>query len=63
LTKKYQSMDFDPDQKQAVTSRFELLIEYAIDCTIVSGLHPPFPGMGKLTSDREKGYTWLPVKF
>jgi len=57
------SLDFDADQKKAADVRTEMFKSFAKDGTLIATSHLPFPGIGRLTADGDKGYTWLPVRF
>lgn len=57
------SIDFDSDQRQAVTARLALFKRLASDGTLVAGMHLPFPGLGRLREDSPGTYAWVPIRF
>ncbi len=57
------AVSFDSDAKQAVASREALFRRVAAQKTLIAGMHLPFPGLGRLRADGEKGYVWVPVEY
>jgi len=56
------SIEFDSDQKVAITSRKKVLAEAAQKRLLVAGAHLPFPGIGHVVVETT-GYRWVPVEF
>jgi glyoxylase-like metal-dependent hydrolase (beta-lactamase superfamily II) len=56
------SIEFDTDQKQAIATRNAILKNVA-GRSLVAGMHLPFPGIGKVQTDGDKRYIWVPIEF
>jgi glyoxylase-like metal-dependent hydrolase (beta-lactamase superfamily II) len=54
---------FDVDPKLAVATRQTLFQLAADDKPLVAAMHVAFPGIGRLRSDANNAYTWLPVEY
>lgn len=54
---------FDSDEKKAASVRIEMFKSIAQKGTLIAGVHLPFPGIGRLASEGDKGYSWVPVGF
>lgn len=57
------AVSFDSDSKQAVATRGAIFRRVAAKKTLVAGMHIPFPGLGHIRADGEKGYVWVPVEY
>jgi glyoxylase-like metal-dependent hydrolase (beta-lactamase superfamily II) len=57
------AIDFDLDQKQAVTTRQALFKRAAERKVFVAGMHLPFPGIGRMRAEGSGGYVWVPIEF
>ena len=57
------SIEFDVDQKQAITTRKALMKEMAATKTLVAGMHLPFPGIGHVRAEGQGSYAWVPIEF
>jgi glyoxylase-like metal-dependent hydrolase (beta-lactamase superfamily II) len=57
------SIGFDTDQKKAVATRREIFKSLADSTTLVAGMHLPFPGIGRIRSEGENRYAWVPIDF
>ncbi len=56
------SIEFDTDQKQAIATR-KALFKNVVGRNLVAGMHLPFPGIGKVQTDGDNRYIWVPVEF
>lgn len=56
------SIEFDSDQKMAITTRKKIFAEAARQRQLVAGAHLPFPGIGHVSAEKN-GYRWTPVEF
>ena len=54
---------FDSDQKQAAATRLEMFKNISKNGTLIAASHLPFPGIGHLAADGNKGYLWMPVEY
>ena len=57
------AISFDKDQKQAVSVRQDLFRRAADSRILIGGMHIPFPGIGHIRFEGEKGYAWVPIEF
>jgi glyoxylase-like metal-dependent hydrolase (beta-lactamase superfamily II) len=57
------AVSFDVDAKQAAATREELFRRIADGKTLVAGMHLSFPGIGRLRSDGQNAYTWVPIDY
>jgi glyoxylase-like metal-dependent hydrolase (beta-lactamase superfamily II) len=57
------AVSFDIDAKQAITTREELFRRIAGGKTLVAGMHLSFPGIGRLRSDGQNTYAWVPIDY
>ena len=57
------AIEFDSDGKNAVSVRQTLFSSAAEQKVLIAGMHLPFPGIGKIRPDGNKGYIWVPVQF
>lgn len=57
------SIEFDVDQKQAITTRRTLMKAMAKSQSLVAGMHLPFPGIGHVRAEGKGSYAWVPVEF
>jgi len=56
------AIEFDIDQKQAVTTRKKIFASAAKSKVLIAGMHLPFPGIGHVRAEAN-GYAWVPVEF
>ncbi len=56
------AIEFDVDQKQAVSTRKRIFHRAAQEKLMVAGMHLPFPGIGHVRKEA-KGYAWVPAEF
>ncbi|MFZ2303019.1 MAG: MBL fold metallo-hydrolase [Gallionella sp.] len=57
------SIEFDIDQKQAITTRRSLMKAMAASKSLVAGMHLPFPGIGHVRAEGRGSYSWVPIEF
>ena len=57
------AISFDQDQKQAISVRQDLFRRAADSRVLIGGMHIPFPGIGHIRFEGEKGYAWVPIEF
>lgn len=57
------SIDFDTDQKKAVSARRALFKRLAESKELAAGMHTPFPGVGRVTAKGDGGYAWVPIEL
>jgi len=57
------AFEYDTDKKQAVSVRQALFKSAAERKVLVAGMHLPFPGIGRIRSDGNNAYTWVPVEY
>lgn len=62
FTKPAVSIEFDVDQKLAVSTRKAFFAKVAKEQSLVAGAHLAFPGIGHVRAD-SKGYSWVPIEF
>ena len=56
------SIEFDTDQKQAISTRQAIFAQAAKQGWMVGGSHLPFPGLGYIRKE-SSGYAWVPVEY
>ena len=56
------AFEYDYDQKQAVSTREQVLAQAAKNLWLVGGSHIPFPGLGHVRP-ASRGYDWTAVKY
>lgn len=56
------SLEFDVDQKQAVSTRKRVLSDAATKKLWIAGAHLPFPGIGHVRKEKN-GYAWVPMEY
>ncbi|MDR1312094.1 MAG: MBL fold metallo-hydrolase [Burkholderiaceae bacterium] len=54
---------YDSDQKQAVITRRKIFGLAAQSGWFVAGMHLPYPGVGRIRSNGDDSYTWIPSPF
>lgn len=57
------SIEFDSDQRRAISTRRDLLGQAATNRWWVAGAHLPFPGLGRIQPDTEKTFRWVPAEY
>jgi len=57
------AISFDQDQKQAISVRQDLFRRAADSRVLIGGMHIPFPGIGHIRFEGDKGYAWAPIEF
>lgn len=53
----------DQDQKQAISVRQALFRRAADSSVLIGGMHMPFPDIGHIRFEGEKGYARAPIEF
>ncbi|MBF0497865.1 MAG: MBL fold metallo-hydrolase [Deltaproteobacteria bacterium] len=57
------AIEYDTDQKQAVSVRQAIFKRAADSKELVAGMHLPFPGIGRIRSDGTNTYSWVPIQY
>ena len=57
------AIDFDIDPEMAVSTRSNLFKTAAEGKALIAGMHLPFPGIGRLRSDGNNAYAWVPLQY
>jgi glyoxylase-like metal-dependent hydrolase (beta-lactamase superfamily II) len=57
------AVSFDSDARQAVATREALFRRVAEGKTFIADMHVAFPGIGRLHSDGNNSYTWVPIEY
>lgn len=57
------SIEFDSDQRRAISTRRDLLGQAASNRWWVAGAHLPFPGLGRIQPGADRSYRWIPAEY